>query len=140
MRDTIQRTLVGLTTRNGAAWLVLVFSAAILVYLLGLAGRVCPGHTRLVLLGRLGVGAHHTLDVAGRLGIVAVAAPVVGAMPLPTSWRVPLSPRRGGRRAAVPGAPRSDAWAMDRSLMRRPTLSGGVDVAPANRTDESPML
>ncbi len=46
--------------------------------------------TLLVLLGRLGVGAHHTLDVAGCLAIAAIAALVVSAAPLPASWRTPL--------------------------------------------------
>ncbi len=59
--------------------------------------------TLLVLLGRLGVGAHHTLDVVGSVVIAAVAALIVGALPLPASWRTPLLPVLGqGRRPGPP--------------------------------------
>jgi membrane-associated phospholipid phosphatase len=44
----------------------------------------------LVALGRLGVGAHHTLDVVGSLAIVAGAALVVGLLPLPAEWQRPI--------------------------------------------------
>ncbi len=46
--------------------------------------------TLLIALGRLGIGAHHTLDVLGSLAIAAVAARIVGALPLPAAWRRPL--------------------------------------------------
>jgi len=48
----------------------------------------------LVMIGRLGVGAHHTLDVLGSVAIVAVAARVARAIPLPARWAAPLFPAR----------------------------------------------
>jgi len=48
----------------------------------------------LVMIGRLGVGAHHTLDVLGSVVIVTVAALVVRAIPLPTRWSTALFPAR----------------------------------------------
>lgn len=48
--------------------------------------------TLLVMLGRLGIGAHHTLDVLGSVAIVAVAAPVAGVIPLPAPWSRPVLP------------------------------------------------
>jgi membrane-associated phospholipid phosphatase len=50
--------------------------------------------TVLVLLGRLGVGAHHTIDVLGSIGIVAVAALGTLAIPLPSTFHRPLFPPR----------------------------------------------
>jgi len=41
--------------------------------------------------GRLGVGAHHTIDVLGSVLIVVVVAAVSGALPLPDAWDRPLS-------------------------------------------------
>lgn len=46
----------------------------------------------LVMIGRLGVGAHHTLDVLGSVVIVTVAALVSRAIPLPARWSAPLFP------------------------------------------------
>ncbi len=54
------------------------------------------GGTVLVMLGRLGVGAHHTLDVLGAVGIAAVAAVVVRAVSLPATWERPLLPALRG--------------------------------------------
>ncbi len=48
----------------------------------------------LVMIGRLGVGAHHTLDVLGSVAIVTVAALVARAIPLPARWAAPLFPAR----------------------------------------------
>jgi membrane-associated phospholipid phosphatase len=45
-----------------------------------------------MLIGRLGVGAHHTLDVLGSLAIAVVAALVAALLPLPAAWRRPLLP------------------------------------------------
>ena len=77
----------------------------------------------LVGLGRLGVGAHHTLDVVGSLAIAAGAALVVGLLPLPAGWQRPILTKQ---RPAVARAGRSreparspDAW--------RKTNSGGED-------------
>ncbi len=44
----------------------------------------------LVAVGRLGIDAHHTLDVVGSMAITIVAALVAGAVPLPTTWQRPL--------------------------------------------------
>lgn len=43
--------------------------------------------TVLVLLGRLAIGAHHTLDVLGSLAIVALSATAVRFLPLPAGWK-----------------------------------------------------
>lgn len=48
--------------------------------------------TLLVLLGRLGIAAHHTLDVAGSVFIVVVVALAVSAARLPAAWRQPVLP------------------------------------------------
>jgi membrane-associated phospholipid phosphatase len=48
----------------------------------------------LVMIGRLGVGAHHTLDVLGSVTIVVVAALIARAIPLPAQWSAPLFPAR----------------------------------------------
>lgn len=42
--------------------------------------------TVLVALGRLGVGAHHTIDVFGSMVIVLIAALVAATVPLPRTW------------------------------------------------------
>ncbi|HEX8035798.1 MAG TPA: phosphatase PAP2 family protein, partial [Ktedonobacterales bacterium] len=46
--------------------------------------------TLLVMLGRLGIGAHHTFDVVGSVVIVLVVALVVGMLPLPRAWTTPI--------------------------------------------------
>lgn len=46
--------------------------------------------TLLVALGRLAIGAHHTLDVAGSMLVVLVATLIVTALPLPAGWSRPL--------------------------------------------------
>lgn len=46
--------------------------------------------TLLVMLGRLGIGAHHTMDVLGSAAIVAVTTPVAAVLPLPAQWTTPL--------------------------------------------------
>jgi membrane-associated phospholipid phosphatase len=43
--------------------------------------------TLLVMMGRLGSGAHHTIDVLGSVAIAGAAAVVVGALPLPVAWQ-----------------------------------------------------
>jgi len=50
--------------------------------------------TVLVMLGRLGVGAHHTLDVVGSLVIVLLATVAAAWFPLPSAWDQPLLGRR----------------------------------------------
>jgi membrane-associated phospholipid phosphatase len=44
----------------------------------------------LVMLGRLGIAAHHTLDVGGSALIVLVVALLVARLPLPAGWHRPL--------------------------------------------------
>jgi undecaprenyl-diphosphatase len=54
----------------------------------------------LVAAGRLGIEAHHTLDVVGSMGIVLVVTLLVSALPLPATLQRPaLRPARGARRA-----------------------------------------
>jgi undecaprenyl-diphosphatase len=70
--------------------------------------------TLLVLVGRLGVGAHHTLDVLGSLSIAAVAALIVGLLPLPVVWSRPMFSRE--RTASV--LRRSEAMRHQRDVRR----------------------
>ena len=51
----------------------------------------------LVMLGRLGIGAHHTLDVVGSVGIVAFVTLLVSLIPLPPQWSRPLLTPRTSR-------------------------------------------
>ncbi|HEV7213688.1 MAG TPA: phosphatase PAP2 family protein [Chloroflexota bacterium] len=44
----------------------------------------------LVMLGRLGVGAHHTVDVTGSAAIVFVVAGLVALLRWPAGWRRPI--------------------------------------------------
>jgi membrane-associated phospholipid phosphatase len=44
----------------------------------------------LVGLGRLVVGAHHTLDVVGSIAIATGAALMIGLLPLPALWQRPI--------------------------------------------------
>jgi undecaprenyl-diphosphatase len=53
--------------------------------------------TLLVMLGRLGVAAHHAADVAASLVIVALAAACAAALPLPAGWQRPAWPQRWSR-------------------------------------------
>ena len=48
--------------------------------------------TVLVLLGRLGIAAHHTIDVLGSVGTATVAALVSLRVRLPAAWNRPLLP------------------------------------------------
>ena len=57
--------------------------------------------TALVLLGRLGIGAHHTIDVLGSVAIVAVVAFFIAVVPLPPAWNAPLLPARWRTRAPL---------------------------------------
>jgi len=69
--------------------------------------------TLLVGLGRLGIGAHHTLDVAGSIAIAVVAAGIMAWVPLPAAWDKTIVPWRGQARAT--GGARSS-----RAARRRP--------------------
>ncbi len=62
--------------------------------------------TLLVMLGRLGIGAHHTIDVLGSVAIVVVVALVVAAFALPAAWNTPLLARRLPGRAGGTAGPR----------------------------------
>ncbi|GHF28834.1 undecaprenyl-diphosphatase [Deinococcus metalli] len=53
-----------------------------------------------IALGRLAIGAHHTLDVLGSMGIAAVSLGVAAALPYPPAWT--------GRRV-LPGRPAGHA-------------------------------
>ena len=55
--------------------------------------------TVLIAIGRLGIGAHHTLDVAGSMAIVAVVAIGAAGFPLPAAWNRRVLPLRRGPRA-----------------------------------------
>ncbi|HEX6799059.1 MAG TPA: phosphatase PAP2 family protein [Ktedonobacterales bacterium] len=46
--------------------------------------------TVFVMLGRLGIGAHHTLDVVGSVVIVIIVATIVALLPLPAALDRPL--------------------------------------------------
>ena len=46
--------------------------------------------TVFVMLGRLGIGAHHTLDVVGSVVIVVIVAAIVALLPLPAALDRPL--------------------------------------------------
>ncbi len=54
----------------------------------------------LVGLGRLAIGAHHTLDIVGSIAIAIVAAILAQALPLPAAWGRPLRLRHGRRAPA----------------------------------------
>ncbi len=62
--------------------------------------------TVLVMLGRLGIGAHHTEDVLGSAAIMVVAAFVSRVAPFPLTWGRPLfpAPRRAPGKMARPHA------------------------------------
>ncbi len=47
---------------------------------------LCAFLTLLIMLGRLAIGAHHTLDVIGSVALVLVAFLVANWLPLPTRW------------------------------------------------------
>lgn len=66
--------------------------------------------TVLVMIGRLGIGAHHTVDVLSSVAIVTVAALVARAIPLPQAWCAPVLPAIRHMAATVwPPRPPSDA-------------------------------
>jgi membrane-associated phospholipid phosphatase len=62
--------------------------------------------TTLVLLGRLGIGAHHTVDVLGSVAIAAGVGLILAVAPLPPAWNAPLLPARWRARAALLSRPR----------------------------------
>lgn len=87
--------LMALSHDNGFPSDHTLLAAALTAGLCWFARRLVPLFalgTLLVLLGRLGVAAHHTLDVAGSVAIVAIAALIVGVIPLPPASQQPLFP------------------------------------------------
>ena len=74
--------------------LLAAFLTATLWWIARRALAVFAVGTLLVMAGRLGIGAHHTIDVLGTVGIVAAAALVVAVLPLPVAWNWPLLPPR----------------------------------------------
>lgn len=54
---------------------------------------LCALLTLLIMLGRLAIGAHHTLDVIGSVVLVLVAFLVANWIPLPTRWSQSRSSR-----------------------------------------------
>jgi undecaprenyl-diphosphatase len=81
-----------------------LMAAALTASLWWFARRALPyflAGTLLLAAGRLGIEAHHTLDVGGSMGIVLVVTLLVSALPLPTALERPaLRPASGARRAA----------------------------------------
>lgn len=65
------------------------------------------GGTLFVMLGRLAIGAHHTLDVLGSVAIIVIAAVVVGAVPLPVAWSRPLLRGPHGERRGATASQRA---------------------------------
>jgi|GEM_PF-1866384 membrane-associated phospholipid phosphatase len=65
-----------------------LMAAAITVSLWWISRKLIPFFalgTLLVMLGRMGIGAHHTLDVVGSVVIVLVVFVIVALMPLPAA-------------------------------------------------------
>lgn len=58
--------------------------------------------TLFVMLGRMGIAAHHSIDVLGSVVIVAVVAAVLTVIPLPASWDRPLLASAGAQPQALP--------------------------------------
>jgi len=52
----------------------------------------CAFLTLLIMLGRLAIGAHHTLDVVGSVVLVILAFLVANWLPLPAGWSQSRSP------------------------------------------------
>lgn len=89
------RPLIALSHDNGFPSDHTLLAAALTAGLYWFDRRLVPFFalgTLLVLLGRLGVAAHHTLDVAGSVVIVAIAALLIAIIPLPSASRQPLFP------------------------------------------------
>jgi membrane-associated phospholipid phosphatase len=89
------RPLIPLAHDNGFPSDHVLLAAFLAASLWWINRRLLPafvGGMLLVLLGRLGVGAHHTLDVLGSIAIVGVAACVTLAIPLPAIGHKPLLP------------------------------------------------
>lgn len=85
--------LMSLSKDNGFPSDHSLLAAALTVSLAWFAPRLVLPFTLgtvLVMLGRLGVAAHHTEDVLGSVIIVLIVALIVSMLPMPTSWRKPI--------------------------------------------------
>jgi membrane-associated phospholipid phosphatase len=83
------RPLLPMARDNGFPSDHVLLAAALTASLWWIDRRWLPAFalgTALVMVGRLGIGAHHALDVAGSVVIVAAVALVAGALPLPGAW------------------------------------------------------
>ena len=70
-----------------------VLMAALITGSMAWLSRAWPAFalgTLAIAAGRLGIGAHHTLDVLGSLVIAALSLTAAWLMPLPAQWRRPL--------------------------------------------------
>lgn len=68
----------------------------------------------LVAAGRLGIGAHHTLDVVGSAVIAVAATVVAGLIPLPGAWDGRLLMALGRYSAGAVAKPRRDSAEYDK--------------------------
>ena len=96
VQEHLKTTLVPIATDNGFPSDHVLLASFLMVSLWWLARRYIPVFVVgmvLVALARLGIAAHHTLDVAGSLVIVLVVAFAIGFIPLPKSWNTPLFAR-----------------------------------------------
>ncbi len=67
--------------------LLAAFLSALLLWINWRWASVFAFFTVLVAMGRLAIGAHHTLDVVGSLLIVGVAVGLASWIRLPTAWK-----------------------------------------------------
>jgi membrane-associated phospholipid phosphatase len=94
--------LTAVATDNGFPSDHTLLAAFLTASLWWIARRALPyfaAGTFVVMLARLGIEAHHTLDVLGSVLIVLVAALTVARIPLPAAW----SSWRSGSPATPPG-------------------------------------
>ncbi len=87
--------LIPISRDNGFPSDHTLLAAALTVSLWWIDRRLAPVFavcTVLVALGRLGVGAHHTLDVVGSIAIAVTLGALIGLVPLPTAWSRPFLP------------------------------------------------
>ncbi len=61
----------------------------------------CVVAVLLIMAGRLGIGAHHTIDVLGSIAVTALAFALASAVRLPSAWARPLFPTSPRRRRAT---------------------------------------
>jgi len=101
--EHMKTTLVHISTDNGFPSDHVLLAAFLTISLWWVARHYIPVLALgmvLVALGRLGVAAHHTLDVAGSFVIVLVVALIITFIPLPRAWNAPLYNRFKPQRAS----------------------------------------